>query len=123
MTRPFLPALPITILSQNADAIRTALHTAMKKNSCLKAGPEVVIRQATDTPSQINCDAVEVMIADPDLAAQIIPDCTNLTWCQNRQISVKLLSNNYADNHKNLLQHSICHPSMPWCTECPRRSI
>ena len=83
MTRPFLPALPITILSQNADAIRTALHTAMKKNSCLKAGPEVVIRQATDTPSQINCDAVEVMIADPDLAAQIIPDCTNLTWCQS----------------------------------------
>ena len=83
MTRPFLPALPIIILSQNADAIRTALHTAMKKNSCLKAGPEVVIRQATDTPSQINCDAVEVMIADPDLAAQIIPDCTNLTWCQS----------------------------------------
>lgn len=55
----------------------------MTKNSGSKKRPEVVISQATDIPSKVNCEAVEVMIADPDLAAQIIPDCKHLTWCQS----------------------------------------
>lgn len=68
-------SLTITILSDEYAQYEQAL-TAY-------TDPGFTIACATDDPAQVATDEVQVMLADPGLAAAVINDCHQLRWLQS----------------------------------------
>ncbi|GGW92910.1 D-2-hydroxyacid dehydrogenase [Alteromonas halophila] len=71
MTEP----LPLTILSRDAQLLRSLLEARQL--------PGLRIDQCETAPAAISCSEVRLLLADPNLAAQIVPDCQHLRWCQS----------------------------------------
>ncbi len=67
--------LALTILSRDA----TLLHKLITQHAL----PGLSVAQSATSPSGICPDDVSVMLADPNMAAEIVPACHNLTWCQS----------------------------------------
>lgn len=67
--------LSISILSKSADALTPCLDSQL---------PECAdIVQSSHQVENFDKNAVQLLLADPDLAAQVIEDCPNLKWCQS----------------------------------------
>ena len=71
------PTLNVSILSKDASALAEEIANAWPQSHALN------ICQAVTTSEQINPDEVEVLLADPNLAAEVIDQCTGLKWCQS----------------------------------------
>ena len=71
------PTLNVSILSKDASALAEEIANAWPQPHALN------ICQAVTTSEQINPDKVEVLLADPNLAAKVIDQCTGLKWCQS----------------------------------------
>ena len=71
------PTLNVSILSKDASALAEEIANAWPQPHALN------ICQAVTTSEQINPDKVEVLLADPNLAAEVIDQCTGLKWCQS----------------------------------------
>lgn len=71
------PTLNVSILSKDASALAEEIANAWPQPHALN------ICQAVTTSEQINPDEVEVLFADPNLAAKVIDQCTGLKWCQS----------------------------------------
>ncbi|CAD5261468.1 D-2-hydroxyacid dehydrogenase [Alteromonas sp. 38] len=71
------PTLNVSILSKDASALAEEIANAWPEPHALN------ICQAVTTSEQINPDEVEVLLADPNLAAKVIDQCTGLKWCQS----------------------------------------
>ena len=71
------PTLDVSILSKDASALAEEIANAWPQPHALN------ICQAVTTSEQINPDKVEVLLADPNLAAEVIDQCTGLKWCQS----------------------------------------
>ncbi|GEA12533.1 D-2-hydroxyacid dehydrogenase [Alteromonas sp. KUL49] len=69
----------LTILSRDAKALEHWIN-AHESHSVASSLPIV---QCTDNPNAIDKQRVSVLLSDPDLAVQIIPQCKNLQWCQS----------------------------------------
>ncbi|RDV28971.1 D-2-hydroxyacid dehydrogenase [Alteromonas aestuariivivens] len=69
------PALHISILSADANAYEAQL------NACLPHNARVI--QAASNSDQIDCSKISILLADPNLAAQVIPHSPGLIWCQS----------------------------------------
>ncbi|MGB2426678.1 MAG: D-2-hydroxyacid dehydrogenase, partial [Alteromonas sp.] len=65
----------LTILSRDIQRYLEAFETL--------ALPELNLLQATELPHEINPAEVEILLGEPDLAAQILPACQNLQWLQS----------------------------------------
>ena len=65
----------LTILSRDIQRYLEAFETL--------ALPELNLLQATELPHEINPTEVEILLGEPDLAAQILPACQNLQWLQS----------------------------------------
>lgn len=72
-------AIELTILSDEAKQIKQALEAKEDKLTSLP----IAIVQCETSPDEIDVERVTVLLADPDLAAQIVHDCDNLIWCQS----------------------------------------
>ena len=76
----------LTILSNEASDIAEALQKQLKDNDafCDTDGNAFInVAQVTSNPNDIAVNDVTVLLADPDLAASIIDDCSSLIWCQS----------------------------------------
>lgn len=82
-------SLDVVILSNEFAAYADAL--------CHYENPVLNIVQATDKPEQIDTCSVEIMLADPSLAAEIVDKCDNLQWIQSGWAGNTPLIN--ANNH------------------------
>lgn len=71
------PTLNVSILSKDASALAEEIANAWPEPHALN------ICQDVTTSEQINPDEVEVLLADPNLAAKVIDQCTGLKWCQS----------------------------------------
>lgn len=71
------PTLNVSILSKDSSALAEEIANAWPEPHALN------ICQAVTTSEQINPDEVEVLLADPNLAAKVIDQCTGLKWCQS----------------------------------------
>ncbi|WP_218398244.1 D-2-hydroxyacid dehydrogenase [Alteromonas lipotrueae] len=71
------PTLNVSILSKDASALAEEIANAWPEPHALN------ICQAVTTSEQINPDEVEVLLADPNLAAKVVDQCTGLNWCQS----------------------------------------
>lgn len=69
----------LTILSRDAKALENWINANQSSSSV----PSLPIIQCTANPVAINKQQVSVLLADPDLAVHIIPECNNLQWCQS----------------------------------------
>ncbi|NDW22593.1 D-2-hydroxyacid dehydrogenase [Alteromonas hispanica] len=78
-------ALQITILSKEAKQIASAILDKMGNETkhCPTEFKNLDIVVASNNPEDVNKDNVEVLLADPNLAAKVIPYCHNLKWCQS----------------------------------------
>ncbi|MDM7861787.1 D-2-hydroxyacid dehydrogenase [Alteromonas sp. ASW11-36] len=45
--------------------------------------PELTVLQASDDPQSIDPSRVEILLSEPDLAAQVLPRCHQLRWLQS----------------------------------------
>ncbi|WP_269518868.1 D-2-hydroxyacid dehydrogenase [Alteromonas sp. BMJM2] len=73
--------LKVVILSNEAEQIAESIRDKTALPSPLFQNIDICI--ATDNPDNINCDNIEVLLADPNLAASVIPRCQHLKWCQS----------------------------------------
>lgn len=74
---PLKSTLNITVLSKNADALVSQITQFWDQSSMLK------FDAISTTAADIDPAKVTVLLADPNLAASIIPHCTSLDWCQS----------------------------------------
>jgi len=65
--------MKLTICSRDADEI----------TQLLKSESWIEIAQASSNPDSIETSNVEVLLASPDLAAAIVPNCPKLKWVQS----------------------------------------
>ncbi len=78
--------ISVTILSDEADDIAQAIHQKMGENSdyCLVNGtPLIDIALVTSSPKAVDTADTQVLLADPDLAAEIVLECHSLRWLQS----------------------------------------
>ena len=72
---PMSHSLELTILSRDAERLRRQVE------EYALAG--LTVTQCDSDPRKLDPDKVQVLLADPNLAAAIVPDCRRLTWCQS----------------------------------------
>lgn len=72
---PMSSTLELTILSRDADVLRRLVET--------HALAGLTITQCDSDLSKLNPEHVQVLLGDPNLAADIVPQCHHLTWCQS----------------------------------------
>jgi phosphoglycerate dehydrogenase-like enzyme len=70
----------LTILSQ--DAAKLAGEIEAQLNKCERRNNLRIIQIASH-PHAVNPKNVSLLLADPDLAARIVPECSKLIWCQS----------------------------------------
>ena len=71
------PTLNVSILSKDANALAKEITNTWAEPTSLH------ICQAVTTAEQFNTDKVEILLAEPNLAAKVIGHCTTLSWCQS----------------------------------------
>ncbi len=65
----------IAILSRDADAYVAALQH--------KLAPEFTLTQVATTAKQLDPAKIQILLADPNLAVQVLPMCQQLLWYQS----------------------------------------
>jgi phosphoglycerate dehydrogenase-like enzyme len=73
--------LKVVILSKEAQQIADAIRA--KSALFPDTFQYIDIGIATESPDDIDGNKTEVLLADPNLAARIIPHCQHLKWCQS----------------------------------------
>ncbi|QJR80118.1 D-2-hydroxyacid dehydrogenase [Alteromonas pelagimontana] len=73
----YAPSAPlsVTVLSARAIDYQELLNKA--------DSPDVCIAQCADSANDIDPQNVTILLADPGLAVQVIPECNKLVWCQS----------------------------------------
>ena len=84
--------ISVTILSDEADDIARAISSQLDDvgnilcSSDMLDSPtraQIHIQKVATSPDEIDHDSVSILLADPDLAACIVEQCHNLSWCQS----------------------------------------
>ncbi|BCO20246.1 2-hydroxyacid dehydrogenase [Alteromonas sp. KC3] len=81
--------LSVTILSDEAHDIATAISTQLSESNAtshslaMGKNTKIHIEKIATSPKEIEPEAVNILLADPDLAAEIIEQCHNIKWCQS----------------------------------------
>jgi len=81
--------LSVTILSDEAHDIATAISTQLSEINETSHSPamgkhtKIHIEKIATSPEEIEPETVTILLADPDLAAEIIDQCHNIKWCQS----------------------------------------
>lgn len=72
---PMSNTLELTILSRDADMLRELVEA--------HALAGLAVTQCHSDPSKLDAGNVQVLLGDPNLAAEIVPECHRLIWCQS----------------------------------------
>lgn len=84
--------ISVTILSDEANDIATAISSQLDDGGSMlcysdtfnkQTRAHIHIQTVTTSADEIDPDSVTILLADPDLAARIIEQCHNLSWCQS----------------------------------------
>ncbi|BFT31312.1 D-2-hydroxyacid dehydrogenase [Alteromonas sp. D210916BOD_24] len=78
--------ISVTILSDEAEDIAQAIHQKMDENGDCRLDngmPLIHIALVTSSPKAVDTANTQVLLADPDLAAEIVLDCHTLRWIQS----------------------------------------
>lgn len=86
MTARSSKVIELTILSNEANDIADALREKIADNDSFIGAdgcPLITLKQITTRSEDVDTKDVSVMLADPDLASNIIHSCAVITWCQS----------------------------------------